>query len=181
MAATVIWSDGTSWTGVAGLADVEKRRRVAPDTVFAAASVSKTFTAALILELVDEGRLSLDDRVHDHVAGLSAVKVPMAVTIRMLLDHTSGIYDFYRNPKVDKVLLGDRDRHWSAAQAMRYVGKPYFKPGKEWRYSNTNYLLLGLVAERLTDRVARAPGEGRSSDEHLICSVHPALPVRQAI
>ena len=152
MSATVIWSDGTAWSGAAGVADVKSKSRVTPDTVFAAASISKTFTAALILALVEEGRLSLDDRVHDRIAGLSTAKVPKAVTIRMLLDHTSGIYDFYRHPKIDKVLLGERDRTWTAAQAMRYVGKPYFKPGTEWRYSNTNYLLLGLVAETVTGR-----------------------------
>jgi D-alanyl-D-alanine carboxypeptidase len=76
--------------------------------------------------------------------------VPPTVTIRMLLDHTSGIYDYFLHPKIDKALYGDRDRTWTTAQAMRYVGAPYFRPGTEWRYSNTNYLLLGLVAEAVT-------------------------------
>lgn len=135
-----------------GYADLAHKRKVTPDTVFAAASVSKTFTAALILSLVSEGRLSLDDRLHDLVDGLSTAKAPTAVTIRMLLEHTSGIYDYFRNPKIDKALLAARDRPWTAAQAMRYVGKPYFEPGTDWRYSNTNYLLLGLVAEKVTGR-----------------------------
>ncbi len=123
-----------------------------PDTVFAAASVSKTFTAALILALVEDGRLSLDDRVQDLVPGLPIAKVPQAVTIRMLLEHTSGLSDFYRHPKIDRALLGARDERWTPSESLRYVVRPYFTAGTAWFYSNTNYLLLGMIAEAVTGR-----------------------------
>jgi D-alanyl-D-alanine carboxypeptidase len=152
VSATLVFADGSSWTGVAGYADVARKRLVEPDTVFAAASVSKTFTAALVLSLVEDGRLALDDRLHDHVPDLPTNRIPRTVTIRMLLDHTSGIADFYLHPKVNGLLLGDRDRRWTTAQVLRYVGKPWFKAGTDWRYSNTNYYLLGLVAEAVTGR-----------------------------
>jgi D-alanyl-D-alanine carboxypeptidase len=152
ISATLVFADGSSWTGVSGYADVARKRLVEPDTVFAAASVSKTFTAALVLSLVEEGRLSLTDRVHDRVPDLPTNRIPKAVTIRMLLDHTSGIADYYLHPKINGVLLADRDRRWTSAQVLRYVGKPWFKAGTDWRYSNTNYYLLGLVAEAVTGR-----------------------------
>jgi D-alanyl-D-alanine carboxypeptidase len=70
----------------------------------------------------------------------------------MLLDHTSGLHDYFLNPRIDRALQGDPSRRWSAARALTFVGRPYFPPGTNWHYSNTNYLLLGLVAERVTGR-----------------------------
>lgn len=143
---TIAWPDGRSWTGTVGLADVTAERPVTPDTAFAIASMSKTFTAALILRLVEDGHLSLGDRV---AALLPDVKVGRTITVRMLLDHTSGLADFFFGPGIDRALLADRGRTWTAARALRYVGPRRYLPGKGWNYSNTNYLLLGLIAERV--------------------------------
>ena len=143
---TIVWSDGRSWTGTGGLADVAAQRPVTPDTAFAIASMTKTFTAALILRLVEDGKLSLDDRVAPLLPG---VKVGKTITVRMLLDHTSGLADFFFGKGIDRALLADRSRTWTAARALRYVGPRRYLPGKGWNYSNTNYLLLGLIAERV--------------------------------
>lgn len=145
---TIAWPDGRTWTGTGGLADVATARPVTPDTAFAVASMSKTFTAALILRLVEDGKLSLDDRVAPLLPGM---KVGGTITIRMLLDHTSGLADFFFGPGIDKALLADRGVTWTAARALRYVGPRRSLPGKGWNYSNTNYLLLGLIAERVGD------------------------------
>jgi D-alanyl-D-alanine carboxypeptidase len=149
IAATIEWPDGRTWTGVSGLANVKSATPVTPDTAFAVGSVSKTFTAALILDLADEGRLTLDDRVRDW---LPDAKASTAVTIRMLLDHTSGIHDYFLNPKIDAALMAKRGKAWTPQQALRYVRSPYFRPGRGWQYSNTNYVLLGLIAEKATGR-----------------------------
>ena len=71
------------------------------------------------------------------------------MTIRQLLDHTSGLRDYFFHPAIDRILVDHPDRIWSEAESMKYVGKPYFKPGRGWHYSNTNYLVLGMVAERV--------------------------------
>jgi D-alanyl-D-alanine carboxypeptidase len=76
----------------------------------------------------------------------------------MLLDHTSGLSDYFENPLIDRLLQGRPDLVWTPAMALKYVRAPYFKPGTAWHYSNTNYLLLGLIAERVT---------GQSLDEEL--------------
>jgi D-alanyl-D-alanine carboxypeptidase len=146
ISATIEFDDGTSWTGVSGLADLARQRRVTPTTAFAVASVSKTFLSALVLALAHEGRLRLDDRAHRYLPGIA---LDRRITIRMLLDHTSGLGDFFLNPKIDAPLRADRDRIWTPEMSLSFVPKRYFAPGKGWAYSNTNYLLLGIIAERI--------------------------------
>jgi D-alanyl-D-alanine carboxypeptidase len=141
---TMILADGSTWTGTSGLANVRKQTKVKDDTAFALASVSKTYTAALIMALVDDGKLDLDTRVSKL---LPKVKFTGKATVRQLLDHTSGMSDFFLNGKIDRALFGDRRREWSPRDAFRYVGPPVFAAGKGWYYSNTNYALLGLIAE----------------------------------
>jgi CubicO group peptidase (beta-lactamase class C family) len=149
VSAAIIFDDGSTWTGVSGLADVAARRRVTPDTAFALASISKTFTAALILDLAAEGRLSLEDGATEYLPGQTMLT---GITIRMLLNHTSGLRDYFENPEIDKALLDEPATRWSTVQTLGYVGKQYFPPGTDWHYSNTNYLFLGLIAERIDGR-----------------------------
>jgi D-alanyl-D-alanine carboxypeptidase len=144
----IVFADGSVWTGASGLADVGTGRAVTPDTAFSVASVSKTFTAALILDLAAEGRLRLDATARSYVPDLP---IDARITVRQLLDHTSGLRDFYLDRRIDKALLGDRGRTWDATMSLRYAGKPASRPGTAWRYSNTNYLVLGLIAEAVGD------------------------------
>jgi D-alanyl-D-alanine carboxypeptidase len=145
----MIFPDGTSWTGTSGQAIVATRTPVTSDTVFAAASISKTFTAAAALALVEEGRLGLDESV---AARLPELRLDPRITVRMLLGHTSGLHDFFFHRRIDRALLADRDAAWTTGRTLRYVGKRYFRPGRGWHYSNTNYLVLGLLVERETGR-----------------------------
>jgi D-alanyl-D-alanine carboxypeptidase len=146
---TVVCADGTSWTGVSGLADVAARTKVTPDTAFAYASISKTFTSAVILQLIGEGRLHLTDSAARFLAPLR-FKLDPRITVGMLLNHTSGLADFFLNPKIDRPLQADPTTAWTVDRTLRYVGKRLSPPGAAWHYSNTNYLLLGLIAERIT-------------------------------
>ena len=108
------------------------------------ASVSKTFTSALILRLAEDGLLDLDASVRSYLPTLG---ISRAITVRELLDHTSGLRDFFFHPRIDHDLLTKPTLVWDAARSLKYLGKPYGKPGTSWHYSNTNYLILGLVAE----------------------------------
>jgi D-alanyl-D-alanine carboxypeptidase len=147
---TILFPDGSSWLGASGMADVKAKRAVTPSTSFAIASVSKTFTAALVVALAQEGKIDLDAPVRMYLPDL---KVNARVTVRQLLDHTSGLRDYFFHPSIDHALLRDPSRRWLPAEALKYVGKAYFKPGTGWHYSNTNYLVLGLLAEH----VGKAP------------------------
>lgn len=149
VSATIVFADGMSWTGVSGLAVVGSGVAVSPDTAFALASVSKTFTSALILQLAGEHRLSLRDPAADLLPPLR-LAIDRRITVGMLLNHTSGLADYFLNPKIDGPLQGKPAVAWTTDQTLRYVGKRLSAPGAAWHYSNTNYLLLGLIAERVT-------------------------------
>lgn len=150
LSVTIIFPDGTRWLGTSGYADVDGKVPVTPDTAFALASVSKTFTGALIMALAEEGKVVIDAPARTYLPGM---RLDPKITVRQLLDHTSGLRDYFLHPAIDKILLAQRDRRWTEQESMKYVGKPYFKPGRGWHYSNTNYLLLGMIAER----AGRAP------------------------
>jgi D-alanyl-D-alanine carboxypeptidase len=149
VSATIAFPDGTVWSGTSGLADVARGRPVSDDTAFSIASISKTFLAALALELSVEGTIGLDTPAATY---LPELRLDPAITVRMLLNHTSGLADFFLNPRIDVALQSDRDRGWSAKRTLRYVQRPMFEPGEGWDYSNTNYLILGMLVERVTGR-----------------------------
>jgi D-alanyl-D-alanine carboxypeptidase len=148
-AAAVVMPGGRLWVGTSGLADVRTREPVRPHTLFEVASVTKTFVAALVLELAEDGELGLDDRLSRWVPEFPGSR---RITLRQLLNHTAGTNDYVTD---GRFLAAQRRRGlgatWTPQQLLRYVPEPLAKPGERWIYSNTNYLLLGLAIERATD------------------------------
>jgi D-alanyl-D-alanine carboxypeptidase len=114
---------------------------------FRIASVTKTFVATVVLELVGEGRLGLDDPVERWLPRL--VPGGDAITIRELLNHTSGLFDYTHDDAFDRTLGADPGRTWSPRELVAIAASHprSFPPGTRWEYSNTNYVLLGLVVE----------------------------------
>ncbi|GAC1667262.1 MAG: serine hydrolase domain-containing protein [Candidatus Limnocylindrales bacterium] len=147
--ATVLLPDGSTWTGVSGFAVVASKTAVTATTAFAFASISKTFTSAIILQLIDAGRLHLTDPVVGLLPPLP-ITIDRRITVGMLLGHTSGLADYFLNPKIDAALRAQPSATWTTDQTLRFVGPRAALPGVAWHYANTNYLLLGLIAERLT-------------------------------
>jgi D-alanyl-D-alanine carboxypeptidase len=117
------------------------------------ASITKTFTATAILQLVDQGRLSLDDHLSEFVPGIDNGD---QITIRQLLSMTSGIYDFTDDPALAKRFYANPARRFSPAQffAIMRRHKPAFAPGAKVEYCDGNYYLLGLILERVAGRPA---------------------------
>jgi D-alanyl-D-alanine carboxypeptidase len=149
VAATIVFKDGSRWNGVAGLADVARGIPVRPGTPFSIASMSKTFTAALVMRLVDEKRLRLDEPAAPRLAG-TGITLDARITIAELLDHTSGIGDYLVNPKIEVPWAAAPDQRWTPLQAWAYQTAAVFPPGGGFYYSNANYMLLGLIVEKLT-------------------------------
>jgi D-alanyl-D-alanine carboxypeptidase len=141
--AAVIFADGQAWTGASG--ESHPGRAITPTTLFELGSITKTYTAALILKLAAAGRLSLDDSVSRWVPEFADAN---GATLRQLLNHTSGIASVTEDPRYIPALIQNPAKHWGAAEQFEFVGKPKFAAGTAWAYSNTGYLLLGLVAER---------------------------------
>ena len=146
VAATVIFGDGSRWSGVSGRAALDPTSAVAIETPFVVGSITKTFVAALILELAEESPLSIDDPL---ATWLPDYPNAANITLRQLLSHTSGVFDYFKHPSYNKAVFGDPSHHWTPTEILtRFARAPYFAPGAGYHYSNTNYVLLGLVAER---------------------------------
>ena len=147
LSAAVLLPDGSMWTGTAGNAEYNPERPLTERTGFAIASVTKTFVAALILQLVDEGKLSLDVAYGRWLPDGPRAKT---VTIRQLLSHRSGIHDYFDSERYrDAIYEGDRSHRWTYDEIMGLVKSAYCKPDACYRYSNTNYVLLGRIAEEV--------------------------------
>ncbi len=138
------------WVGASGKADIASGVDVQPCSKFLIASISKSFTAAVIFNLIDEGVLSLDDPVTKWISRSVTDKLENAnkSTIRHLLSHKSGIPDYYTLQfELDRI--NNPDNGWTQEEVLEYAyGKKATDPvGKTYYYSNTNYLLLGMIIE----------------------------------
>ncbi len=147
VAATVIFPDDMRWTGSSG--EAAAGVPVEPETAFETGSISKLYTAAVVLLLVDRGVLALDETLDNWVPEFDNAE---AITLRQLLQHASGIFSVHDDPEFMPRLFMEPAHHWRVEELLDFVAEPHFPPGEGWRYSNTNYLLLGLVVERATGR-----------------------------
>ena len=142
IAAAVESETGESVGAVSGAADPPGSTPLTEVDRFHVGSLTKTFTAALIMTLDQEGQLSLDDPISrwlDYPGGDD-------ITVRMLLGHTSGVPDFTSSSDLTRMESPDE------AIALAARMEPLFAPDSDWSYSNTNYTMLGLIAERATSR-----------------------------
>lgn len=128
-----------------GLENLETRTVASPASVFRAGSITKEFTAAAIMQLAQAGKLAIDDRVSKYIPQLASAG---PLTIRMLLNQTSGLHDYTNAPGFD---VEELEQH-TPRQMLDFIAamKPLtdFKPGTAWAYSNTNYFVLGVIVER---------------------------------
>jgi D-alanyl-D-alanine carboxypeptidase len=146
--------------GTSGVADLQSAGPVNVDGYFRMGSNTKTFVSVVVLQLVGEGRLSLDDAVEHWLPGVVAGNGNdgAAVTVRQLLQHTSGIYDYTNDllAQIGSVEDFQRFRFTSYTPeqlvAMAMAHQPDFAPGQGWNYSNTNYTLIGMIIKAVTGR-----------------------------
>jgi D-alanyl-D-alanine carboxypeptidase len=146
LAAAVRLPDGTVWYGSTGVLWPDGPA-VTPDTPFAWGSITKTFVATLVLRLVSTGVLSLDDRLSTWFPDYPQAR---KITLRMLLGHTSGIFDYFQHPDYPERVYEDPLHAWTPQEILSLTGKRTNAPGKAFSYSNTNYVLLGLILEQVT-------------------------------
>jgi D-alanyl-D-alanine carboxypeptidase len=138
-----------TWVQAQGVADRASGEPMTPDVHHRIGSVTKTYTATLLLQAADKGLLSLDDTIDQYVKG-----VPNGdeITLRQMSNMTSGIASYTEDEQWAKEWLSDPRRVWQPEELARIGIKksPLFEPGTGWFYSNTNYVLLGLVLEKVT-------------------------------
>jgi D-alanyl-D-alanine carboxypeptidase len=140
------------WSGASGLADRQRRRPMEPQTRVRIASISKIFTAVVVLQLVEEGKIDLDAPMTTWLPDL----VPNGdkITVRQLLNHTTGLYDFVEDRRFISRGYQKPDRVWTPRELVAYATRfrPAFAPGAAgaFDYSSTNYVILGMIVEQVT-------------------------------
>ena len=136
------------FTAASGTTQLSTKTPPRADTYFRIASNTKTMTAAVIMQLAQEGKLSLNDPVSKYVPD-----VPNGdkITIAQLLEMRSGLYNYTNDPKISASMDTDPAKVWTPADvlAIAFAHPPNFPPGAEYEYNNTNYALLGLVIEKV--------------------------------
>ncbi|WP_171169192.1 serine hydrolase [Streptomyces sp. I05A-00742] len=146
------------WYGSAGVADRDTHRKRLPGDRFRVGSISKVFSSVVLLQLEAEGKLSLDDTLERRLPGTvrGNGNDGSRVTLRQVLNHTSGIFNYTDDPAFQKTLTTDFFKHRfetrKPAELLRtaLAHRPDFRPGEGWNYSNTNYVLAGMVIEKVT-------------------------------
>ena len=146
ISAGVLYPGIGTWKGVSGFS--HENVPINSDMQFAIASNTKLFTAVLLLKLAENNLLSIDDSLHRFLPTFK--NIDSTITIRQLLNHTSGISDVTSVPGYSDSILSNPRRIYTTSELMTWAGKPSFSPGKGWEYCNTNYLLAGMIAEEVT-------------------------------
>jgi D-alanyl-D-alanine carboxypeptidase len=148
-----------AWMGSAGLGELTARVPMRPYDRIRAGSILKTFVATVTLQMVEEGKLALDQTLPALLPAAVVGRVPSAeqITLRMLLAHTSGIPEWVTD-EIRASIVTNPGRIWTTDEVIDLaVGQPpWFPPGTSWRYSNTNYVLAGLVIDRAGGKGWRA-------------------------
>ena len=152
---------GLGWEGAAGVADPATGEPMTAAIPVLVASNTKTFISASILRLWEMGRIDLDDPIEGHLSGEYVELLrsdgydPGAITIRHLLTHTSGLFDFADADIYTEEILADPRHRWTRTEQLESAmewGDPYGAPGEIYRYCDTGYILLGEILERVTRR-----------------------------
>ena len=164
------------WKGASGMADGKKEVMTA-DHKFKIASIGKTFTATVILQLTEEGLLDLDDTIDKYLDNAivkldslhlyKGVAYGRQITVRQLLSHTSGIADYMEDPRFVPDILEHPKKEWSSSEILdKYYEyqtnkKAIFPPGDGFNYSDVNYVLLAMIIEQVTGETYHAQLKSR--------------------
>lgn len=151
-----VWNPKRASDMVVGVGDVQSGEAPRPDARFRIGSTTKTFVATAVLQLVAEHRLRLNDTVEHWLPRLVDGKGNdgTRITVRMLLNHTSGLFDYTDDKQLSQAYERDPS-HRLPPRALVRTGvshPPLFRPGKAWNYSDTDYVVLGMVIQRVTGR-----------------------------
>ena len=145
--AALITKEGNVWQGATGVS--HGNTPITPQTLFGMASCTKTYVASIIMQLYQEDSLELSDPLHYYLPAFP--NIDSDITITQLLNHTSGIYDFVDHPNFMPAMFANGTKWWTPEEVLSsMVNAPYFTPGAGYHYSNTGYLLLGMIIEEIT-------------------------------
>jgi D-alanyl-D-alanine carboxypeptidase len=178
ISAGVVLPDGRALAFAAGLADRAKAAQATAASRFCAGSTGKTFVAATVLQLVQEGKLRLEDFAGD-ILGEEPwfARVPNAgdLTVELLLQHRSGLERHEFLPDFMGAVIAAPDREWKPAELVGYLldREPKFPAGSAFAYSDTNFILLGMIVERVTGKTLYSEVQRRFLDPLELTNIRP--------
>ncbi len=143
-AAVLVPGVGT-WKGVNGISSVG--HPITSDMLLGIGSNTKTYVSATMLKLQEMGKVNLDDTIGTWIHGYANINGQ--ITIRQVLNHTSGIYSFTSNPAFGDSIVADFNRVWTPEEMLQFVQAPVFAAGTSWDYSNTNYIIAGIIIKQI--------------------------------
>ena len=153
----VVLANGESFGLAVGYSDRATKTPMKPTDRLLAGSVGKTFAAATALQLVKEGKIALDDKIEKYLGNepwFSRLPNAHDITIRELMNHTSGLVRYEFKEQFTKDLTANPEKTWKPVELIAYLfgEKAPFEAGKGWDYSDTNYIVLGMIIEKVTGR-----------------------------
>jgi D-alanyl-D-alanine carboxypeptidase len=144
------------WEGASGYAKIEDNTKMRPCHLQYSQSVAKTYTAVLVMMLYEENKINLDASIKNYLPASIGSKIRKSdrITVRMLLNHTSGIYDYVSSIPYITDQLSNIDKIYDYHEFLEYAyGRdPIFEPGSKYSYSNTNYVLLAVMVNEITGK-----------------------------
>jgi D-alanyl-D-alanine carboxypeptidase len=149
MSAAIISDEYGTWTGASGFSQESSNKVITSDMIFGIGSVTKTYIATLLMQLEDEGILSINDSLYHWLP--SYPNIDSTITIKQLLKHESGIFTLTASPLFVEVINQNPLNVWQDEEIiLNLVEEPLFKPGESYYYSNTNFILLGMILKKAT-------------------------------
>jgi D-alanyl-D-alanine carboxypeptidase len=148
ISASVIYPGMGTWKGVTGISHTGTT--ITSDMLFGIASNTKLFTGVLLLKLAENNIIQLDDSLHEYLPIFN--NIDSNITVRQLLNHTTGLDDVTSVPGYPDSMLTNPNRIFTASELLTWAGPPSFPAGTGWEYCNTNYLLAGMIAESATGK-----------------------------
>jgi D-alanyl-D-alanine carboxypeptidase len=152
---TIISPEGT-WSKTAGMSDLKNQTPVVPCDLFRIGSISKTYTAVTIMKLYEQGSFDLDDKIASYIPDriISKIANGNIITIKQLLNHTSGVKNYSDMGSYYSKIANGSIRNLSAEDCLSFIynKKANFSPGTKYAYSNSNYLLLGIIIKIITHK-----------------------------
>lgn len=153
----VCLADGKCFSLATGFSDLENKQKMKPGDLMLAGSVGKTYAAAVALQFVKEGKINLDDKIEKYLGNEKwFARLPNAkdITVRQLMNHTSGLIRYEFKDQFTKDLTANPEKTWKPEELLAYLfdEKAPFEAGKGWDYSDTNYIALGMIIEKVTGK-----------------------------
>lgn len=154
---SIIANESKPKSFVSGFSDVEKQTPLSTSHLLMQGSVGKTYAAAIAIMLIKDGKLKLDEKVSTYLSGYdwySRIPNASSMTVRQIMNHTSGVMRYEFKPDFINDLSAIPGKTWKPGELLKYVldEKASFIAGDGWEYSDTNYILLGMIIEQLTGK-----------------------------